>query len=170
MIRKKVALIGAFGVGKTSLVRRFVSNEFSDEYLSTIGVRVEKRTVLLGTEAEEQSVELLIWDIAGEDEFSQLQASYLRGSSGVLLVGDSTRAWTLHKAQELRVAHSAMVPNACWHYLLNKTDMPADAGLQAAIESTGFVDAFATSAKTGDGVENVFADLAQSMIGPGVKA
>ena len=77
-LKKKVVMLGAYGVGKTSLVRRFVSNKFSDEYLSTLGVRIEKREIALG----DQALELLLWDVAGDDEFFRLRSSYLLGASG----------------------------------------------------------------------------------------
>jgi len=153
-------LLGAFGVGKTSLVRRFVSNEFSENYLSTIGVRVEKRIV----DFKETQVELLIWDIAGDDEFFKLQESYLRGASGVLLVADATRAWTLHKAQELKTAYENKLPDIPWRFIVNKSDLPSDSELKEAIRTTEFSNAELTSAKTGSTVVEVFESIASEMI------
>ena len=67
MLQKKVCVLGAFGVGKTTLIRRFVESIFSDAYLTTVGVKVDKKTVIVGTEP----LTLILWDIAGEDEPSE---------------------------------------------------------------------------------------------------
>ncbi|HET7777303.1 MAG TPA: EutP/PduV family microcompartment system protein, partial [Rudaea sp.] len=64
MLQKKICLLGAFGVGKTSLTQRFVSSIFSDKYLTTVGVKIDKKAVDVGA----TPVSLVIWDIAGEDE------------------------------------------------------------------------------------------------------
>ena len=87
MIQKKICLLGGFGVGKTSLVSRFVHSIFSDKYLTTVGVKIDKKRVDLGS----QQVDLVIWDIYGEDDFQKVRMSYLRGASGYLLVADGTR-------------------------------------------------------------------------------
>jgi small GTP-binding protein len=91
MIQKKICLMGSFAVGKTSLVRRFVENMFSDKYLTTLGVKISKKIVNIQLE----DVTILIWDIGGEDLFPQTKLTYLRGMSGYLLVVDKTRASTL---------------------------------------------------------------------------
>src|SRR4051812_29872267 len=84
MIQKKVCMIGTTAVGKTSLVARFVHSIFSDKYLTTVGVKIDKKVVAPdGTE-----VTLIIWDLAGDDDFQRLQTSYLRGTGGYLLVAD----------------------------------------------------------------------------------
>ena len=84
MIQKKICLLGGFGVGKTSLVAQFVHSLFSDKYLTTIGVKIEKKSVPV----DETQVELVIWDIYGHDDFQKLRTSYLRGASGYLLRGN----------------------------------------------------------------------------------
>ncbi|MFN6951418.1 MAG: Rab family GTPase, partial [Albidovulum sp.] len=86
MIQKKICLLGAFAVGKTSLVARFVRSTFSDKYLTTVGVKIDRKDLdLPGT-----PVTLMLWDLAGEDEFNTVQMSYLRGSAGLLIVADGT--------------------------------------------------------------------------------
>lgn len=87
MIQKKVCMLGAFAVGKTSLVERYVKSIFSEKYQTTVGVKIDKREVLVGA----TTVKLVLWDLHGEDRFQAVQASYLRGASGVLLVVDPTR-------------------------------------------------------------------------------
>ena len=98
MIQKKICMLGGFAVGKTSLVSRFVSSIFSDKYLTTIGVKIDRKSVVI----DETTINLVIWDVAGEDEFQTVQRSYLRGSSGYLLVADGTRASTFETACSLQ--------------------------------------------------------------------
>jgi small GTP-binding protein len=159
VLQKKICLLGAFGVGKTSLTRRFVASIFSDAYLTTVGVKIDKKAIAVG----DTTVNLLIWDIAGEDDVSAVRTSYLRGAAGYLLIVDVTRAQTLTVARAIRervVAEVGDIPFLC---LLNKTDVAewdiADAHI-ADLDAQGW-NVRRTSAKTGEGVESAFSDLAQ---------
>lgn len=163
MLQKKICLLGAFGVGKTSLTRRFVSSIFSDTYLTTVGVKIDKKAVTVGT----TEISLLIWDIAGEDDINAVRTSYLRGAAGYLLVVDVTRAMTLDVARSIRgrvVKEIGDMPFLC---LLNKTDV-AEWDIAAdridALSAEGW-NVRRTSAKTGEGVEDAFADLAKRIAG-----
>src|SRR5207344_2519833 len=98
MIQKKICMLGAFAVGKTSLVSRYVRSIFSDKYHSSVGVKVDKKLVVMGDE----QLDLLLWDLYGEDEFQKIRPTYLRGSSGYVLVADGTRRETLEKAVGLQ--------------------------------------------------------------------
>jgi len=95
MIQKKVCMIGTSGVGKTSLVVKFVHSIFSEKYLTTVGVKIDKKTVAV----DGNEIMLMIWDLAGDDDYQRLQTSYLRGTSGYLLVADGTRLITLDRAR-----------------------------------------------------------------------
>ena len=159
MLQKKICLLGAFGVGKTSLTRRFVDSIFSDTYLTTVGVKIDKKTVAVNG----NSVNLLIWDIAGEDEVSAVRTSYLRGAAGYLLVVDVTRAQTLAVAKSISERVAKEVGDVPFLCLLNKTDVEewdiSDAHIEE-IELQGWT-VLRTSAKTGAGVEAAFSDLAR---------
>src|SRR5574342_650264 len=98
MIQKKICMLGSFSVGKTSLVRRFVESIFSDTYLTTVGVKIDKKQLRV----DDHDVTLMLWDIYGEDEFQKLHMSYLRGAAGLLLVVDGTRRSTLDKALAIK--------------------------------------------------------------------
>ena len=91
IVQKKICMLGSFSVGKTSLVRQFVEGQFTDKYLSTIGVKVSRKTV----ERPQSQLKFLIWDLAGGDDFTQVGNNYLRGAKGALIVCDLTRAETL---------------------------------------------------------------------------
>ena len=159
MLQKKICLLGAFGVGKTSLTRRYVDSIFSDAYLTTVGVKIDKKTVAVGA----TQVNLLIWDIAGEDDVSAVRTSYLRGAAGYLLIIDVTRAQTLAVARSIRERVSAEVGDVPFLCLLNKTDVAEwDIGNDRIEElSAQGWNVLRTSAKTGAGVESAFFDLAQ---------
>src|SRR5512136_674917 len=101
-------MLGSNAVGKTSLTRRFVHNLYSDQYLLTIGVKIEKKLVAVS----DQQLSLIIWDIQGEDEFRRIVTSYLRGAAGYFFVADGTRRATLDTALELAVAAEAASPDA----------------------------------------------------------
>ena len=163
MLQKKICLLGAFGVGKTSLTRRFVDSIFSDTYLTTVGVKIDKKTVAVNG----NTVNLLIWDIAGEDEVSAVRTSYLRGAAGYLLVVDVTRAQTLAVAKSISERVAKEVGDIPFLCLLNKTDVEewdiSDAHIEE-IELQGWT-VLRTSAKTGAGVEAAFSDLARRITG-----
>ena len=94
MIQKKICMVGAFATGKTSLVSRFVKSIFSDIYLTTVGVKIDKKLINF----KDYELNLILWDIHGEDEFQKVRMSYMRGASGYFLVVDGTRRYTLEQA------------------------------------------------------------------------
>jgi small GTP-binding protein len=163
MLQKKVCMLGAFGVGKTSLVRRYVDSIFSEAYLTTVGVKIDKKTLAL----DGQDVMLLLWDIAGEDEVSPIRTSYLRGSAGYFLVIDGTRAETLETARSIQSRVTAEVGPVPFLLLLNKADMQDAWELGAdvidSLESGGWT-VIRTSAKTGAGVDDAFRALARRIV------
>ena len=163
MLQKKICMLGSFAVGKTSLVRRFVHSSFSDDYQTTIGVKIDRKSL----ECAGQSVNLMVWDIHGEDEFQKVRASYLRGMSGYFLVMDGTRKNTLDtavKLHELAVENAGDVP---FLLLVNKSDLKTewhtDRRRMGELIDQGW-DVRSTSAKSGDNVEQAFQDLTQQML------
>ena len=159
MIQKKICLLGSFGVGKTSLVSRFVHSTFSEKYLSTVGVKIDRKDVVI----DGQDIRLMVWDIHGQDEFQEVRKSYLRGMAGYLLVVDGTRPETLSVAMELNLLATDAVGNVPFVMLLNKCDLVEhwqldDQRLAEVINKDWIVSK--TSAKTGENVEEMFIDLA----------
>jgi small GTP-binding protein len=163
MLQKKVCMLGGFGVGKTSLVRRYVQSIFSDKYLTTVGVKIEKKTVNVGAE----SVALILWDIAGEDEITAIRTSYLRGTAGYFLVVDVTRGETLEVAKSIQARVTSEIGSVPFLFLLNKTDLKEDwqisEQLVEDLKEAGCV-VLRTSAKTGEGIEEAFQELAMRMV------
>jgi small GTP-binding protein len=162
MIEKKICMLGSFAVGKTSLVTRFVTSIFSDRYLTTIGVKIDKKMVSL----DGRDITLILWDIHGDDEFQRIRTSYLRGAAGYLLVVDGTRRDTLVTAMGLRDIILQTLGDVPFVLLFNKADLIDDWDIdEATIESyrhRGW-SVIITSAKTGQGVEEAFVTLAQRL-------
>lgn len=163
MLKKKICMLGVFGVGKTSLVRSFVYSIFEDKYHSTVGVKIDKKKI----EVHGQEVELLLWDIAGEDDRFSVPPSYLRGAAGYLLVIDGTRSVTLERALDLQQRTERIVGAIPFIAVLNKADLAEswqiDRNALAELEerSWRFIQ---TSAKLGTGVEEAFAELGQKIL------
>ena len=167
-LSKKICLLGDFAVGKTSLVRRFVYNRFEDKYLSTIGVKVSSKMVVVAGQNQPTEVTMMIWDLAGSEEFNSVRSSYLRGTSGAILVCDLTRAETLPRllmyVEELaRVKNTIpIIMAANKSDLINDLQLSQDEVNQFAVSVNA--PCYRTSAKFGDEVETLFRHLAWLMV------
>ncbi len=156
-------MLGSFAVGKTSLVRRYVESIYSDAYQTTVGVKVDKKEL----KVKETEITLVLWDLYGEDEFQKMRWSYLRGSSGYLLVGDGTRRATLDKAFLLEQRVREEVGEIPFVFVINKSDLVADWQLDESLEGQFAAQKWSVllcSAKTGENVEEAFTQLARKML------
>ena len=163
MLQKKVCILGGFGVGKTSLVRRYVESIFSDAYLTTVGVKIEKKSLSVGG----NDVALILWDIAGEDDVTTIRTSYFRGASGYFLVVDVTRGETLEVAKSIKTRVTSEIGSVPFLFLFNKTDLKEDRQIpEQSLEELkdAGCGVLRTSAKTGEGVEEAFQELARRMV------
>jgi small GTP-binding protein len=158
-LQRKICMLGGFSVGKTSLVKRYVASVFSETYLTTVGVKIDKKAVALS----DRMINLILWDLAGEDDISSLRMSYLRGAAGYVLVADGTRPSTLEVAVSLRQRVEADCGPLPFVLLLNKNDLHDD----WAISDTDVGDlqrkgwwVRSSSARTGEGVDDAFKELA----------
>ena len=155
-------MLGAFAVGKTSLVQRFVNSIFSEKYKTTLGVKIDKKTIAI----ENQDVDLILWDLAGEDEFMKVRSSYLRGSSGAILVADGTRPETLDIAIELNHKVNREVGHIPVILLVNKSDLQneweIDRGHLQELKDSGWL-IIEVSALEDDNVEYAFNLLTTEM-------
>jgi small GTP-binding protein len=165
---KKICLLGDFAVGKTSLVRRYVDNQFSDEYLSTIGVKLSRKLIHISRGNEPSAeVQLVLWDLEGNDDFASVSHSYLRGAHGAIIVGDQTRPETILNTKKHIRAFLTVNPKAFVAVAYNKEDLRAE-GASATVPSFGSDERVVlvqpTSAKIGQGVTPLFEALCQKLL------
>ncbi len=164
MIQKKICMVGAFGVGKTSLVTRFVQSIFSEKYLTTVGVKIDKKQMVVDGE----EVTLMLWDLAGKDAVTQIKPEHLRGASGYILVVDGTRADTLRAAIEQQARCEEVTSGAPFTVVVNKADIKQQWELgEADFNALQPWTLVFSSAKTGEGVEQLFLDLATRILRKG---
>ncbi len=169
LIKKKICLLGSFSVGKTSLVRRFVYDVFDDFYLSTLGAKVSQK-IMPPVEKEDGSLhqfQLMLWDIEGQEKFSDYLQNYFQGSSGAVLVLDLTRKDSWQVLSDLKQQFLQLNPGAKFVLAANKVDLISDDHLHIR-EIGDFardlqIDYFLTSAKDGRNVEALFRHLSMQL-------
>lgn len=153
-------MLGSFSVGKTSLVKRYVSSLFDEKYHTTIGVKIDKKQLTIG----DQQLMLMLWDIAGEDAFFTIRPAHLRGMAGAIIVIDGTRENSFDVALSLynmvTERPEGRVPVV---FALNKADLTGQWGISDVkiqqLQQTG-CEIVVTSAKEDSGVTELFEYLA----------
>ena len=159
MVSKKIIMLGMWGVGKTSLVQQFVHSMYDDKYLSTIGVKIDKKEVAL----DSGPMKLMLWDVAGAEDDFNVPPNFVRGAAGYLLVLDSTRPESLLRGLDLIHMVRDNVGDIPFITVVNKSDLPSelsDADINKSLERFS-QPWFRSSAKTGENVELVFKTLAE---------
>ena len=163
MLQKKICMLGTTAVGKTSLVRRFVESIYSDDYHTSVGVKIDKKPVRV----KEKDLTMVLWDIYGADEFQSLRMDYLNGMSGYLLVADGTRKSTINDALSIQESIAKDFAKSPFVFLLNKCDLKdeweAGADLETQLAKRGWT-VMRSSAKTGEAVEEAFHTLGEKML------
>ncbi len=184
-LKKKIALLGDSAVGKTSLIRRFVFDQFEDYYVSTVGTKATRKELKIPVEGEDIDLTLVIWDLIGREGYHALHARSFVGVNGAILVSDLTRRDTLDSLERywipslFKVVESVPLVFAC-----NKSDLkgdfefqPEDMGKIASRYNAGFEKTlpkrlgmvYATSAKTGRSVESAFESIGHLVVSGGTR-
>jgi len=171
VLRTKICLIGDSGVGKTSLVKRYVSDYFEESYARTLGTKVCNVELSLTVSSFDSEVKLVmnLWDIMGQLAFRELlQEAFFHGARGILAVCDATDPGSLQNLDgwidaALRIAGDVPV-----RVLVNKFDLRDNIRISEQ-DLTGFCGAFDSrytyvSAKTGDNVRGAFEDIAKAVV------
>lgn len=160
--RKKICVLGAAAVGKSSLVADYAGGDFSAKYHSTLGARITRATVVI----RERLRELVVWDIKGESEFYHIPSGYLYGCDGYVLVADGTRRATWEHALELHQRMQAMLGDIPHVLLCNKMDLEhaweLDDATLAYLQSH-IPDCFVCSAFRGDGMVDAMVALGHAL-------
>jgi len=172
LIKKKICLLGAFAVGKTSLTERFVYGRFEEKYLTTVGVKISQKIVppvqAPGGGRMVQHM-FLIWDIAGLEKFDHVADNYFRGAAGGLAVADLTRPETIEDLQRFCTRFRSVNPEAKLILIGNKLDLfDDDRGPLARLRGLAreyASDFMLTSAKSGVRVEEAFLGLSRTIEG-----
>jgi len=168
-ILKKVVLLGDGGVGKTSLIARYVVNKFDDKYIATIGTKVSRKDIQLVKPNLIINLRMMIWDILGQKEYSKIRSASLSGAQGLILVGDLSRPETIKSLQDfwLKEVHAqvGMIPTVV---VGNKVDLAEKNSMTAAVmeamgQRLGY-PSLLTSAKTGANVEDIFNVLGDLLV------
>ncbi|MDR2669258.1 MAG: GTP-binding protein [Desulfovibrio sp.] len=164
MLTKKICMLGAFAVGKTSLVKQYVYSIFSDDYLTTVGVKISKKNIAVNG----VDMNLVLWDMEGRDAYTDVNISYLRGAMGFFVVADGTRRDTLDAALQLRAAALDVTGPIPHCLLINKADLAPEWQVTREdvdrMRNDEGLTTFATCAKTGQSVEESFRTLAEAML------
>lgn len=163
MVKKKICLLGSYGVGKTSLVARFVRSMFEDKYHTTVGVKIDKKVL----NVDSQEVTLMLWDMAGEEDGAPVKLNQVKDASGYLLVVDGTRAKTLDIARSIQQRVENEIGARPFLALINKVDLRETWEIPDStwreLASAGWT-LLETSAKSGEHVEEAFASLTSRML------
>ncbi|MEM7284011.1 MAG: Rab family GTPase, partial [Pseudomonadota bacterium] len=159
----KVCVLGEFAVGKTSTIARFVHNEFSEDYLTTVGVKIDTKHV----ELNQLNLKMVIWDIAGGLTLADGLGSYVGGSAGLIAVVDGTRPETLDFIEKLLSEVQGQIGEVPYVVLLNKSDLNSDWEISEAQLSdlnSRHKNLFITSAKSGQRVDEALTCLAHELL------
>jgi small GTP-binding protein len=165
LMKVKVCFVGDAGVGKTSLIKRFVLDVFDDRYIATIGTKVTKKIVDVDSQAK---VMMLVWDIMGQKGFRELlREAYFFGAHGAIAVCDLTNKETLEELRYWIKALTDVAGDVPIVFAGNKIDLENDRVIKEQdlqeLASKYKGKAYLTSAKTGQNVEAVFKALAEAM-------
>lgn len=165
-ISRKICLLGDCGVGKTSLIRQFVDRQFSDRYLSTVGVKISGKTLTW----PEVKIQLIIWDLEGQAKFYRIGQHYLQGAMGACVAVDSTRPETFSGLSQHIQRFGQVNPEASIVVAFNKADLCDRAELDQVIQkfqpknNPKILGTYPTSAKTGENVDVMFKTLAFDLV------
>ncbi len=161
MISKKIVLLGHFGVGKTSLIRRFVEDIFTDDYKVSIGVHILKKEVNI---KDGEQVSLMLWDLEGADDIESFRSSYLLGTHSFIYVFDVTRpsTYTTINSDVAYLQKNYKMVNII--VVGNKIDLREPISFEHSLNEMGINCDYFTSAKTSDNVNTMFELLAKDLI------
>jgi small GTP-binding protein len=169
-MKVKICLVGEGAVGKTSLIRKYVLDEFDDRYISTLGAKITKKELMVESpdNGSEIRIDMTIWDIMGEKGFRELlKEAYFHGAQGVLAVCDVTRRNTLPDLESWISAIETVTGKIPIQFLANKADLKhqltfTESELQemSAKHKSPYIF---TSAKTGENVDKAFFGIADAI-------
>jgi len=168
-LKRKICVLGDWGVGKTSLIRKFVLDQFDDSYLATFGTKsTKKRIIFKKDDSNMVDLTLIIWDVMGQQEFKKIQTLAYAGTQAAFIVCDITRKETLYDTAMWQLDLYNITQEIPIIVLANKADLKNEAeitedDLKEVTEGL-HAPCFFTSAKTGENVEKAFLELSKKML------
>jgi small GTP-binding protein len=167
-VKRKIVLIGDWGVGKTSLIKKYVFDQFDDDYITTLGTKVTKKRIKYKISEEKViDMNLMIWDVMGQKDFSKIQKMSFKNANGALIVCDVTRNETLESIYTWRSDLFEVTGEIPLVILANKSDLIDEAKFSdkelSEVTSKLNVPHFFTSAKTGENVNNAFITIGKKL-------
>ena len=166
MFNYKIVLLGDFGTGKTSMIKRYVDNSFSEEYLSTIGVSISNKSIDTSLNNKIYTSNTMIWDIEGKTDFKPILSHYLNGARGFIIVVDLTRENTINLIEEHLALCEKTVPNLPICIALNKSDSEHDEIDLLNLKEfyPNIVLVIKTSAKDDNNIDELFKTLSEKIV------
>jgi small GTP-binding protein len=166
MFTYKIVLLGDFGTGKTSLIKRYIDDSFSEEYQSTIGVSISNKAIDTYVNNKTYTSNTMIWDIEGKTDFKPILSHYLNGAKGFIIVADLTRKNTINLISEHLILCENTVPNLPICIALNKSDLEYDeidlVSLKKLYPNIVFI--IKTSSKDDRNIEKLFNGLNEKIV------
>ncbi|OAG29575.1 hypothetical protein NEDG_00708 [Nematocida displodere] len=169
VVQLKLLIIGKSGVGKTSILQRFIDKTFQTGFTSTIGVDFRSKKI----EVDKQEVELQIWDTAGQERFGSITKSYYRGSDGIFLTFDLSSEDSFSDTERWVAAIQSRVEKSVPLFLLaNKKDLvdPESLDTLATLQALKNLSTelsvpwYITSAQSGENIEEIFISMARAIL------
>jgi len=161
----KIIIIGEPAVGKTSLIKKFITGQFTKDYRSSIGTNIFTKKIKLD---KDNDVKIQLWDIAGQERWITMRPSYYAGAKGIIIVGDLTRRNTFDQIEKFWIPD---VKQYCIHapiiLLANKIDLGmelSEEDINSLKQKINVLSIIQTSAKTGENVELAFKIISEESL------
>ena len=165
-INLKILLVGDSGVGKTTLLLKYVDNQFSDSHITTIGVEYKDKEIMV----KDKKVNLQIWDTSGQERYRSITKNFYRNANGIIFVFDVTKKESFDHLKDWLNDSSEQENDFKKLVVGNKTDLIEKRVINKetmeffAEKENKNIKSFETSAKDGTNVDKIFQEIAELIL------